>query len=80
MQSQSASSLWHGCAQGVELLEDAISSSAAGLVRKPLAGARRRGMRGAVVGAGKGVVGALSKPVAAAFFFVAKATEGLSKT
>ena len=62
----------------VEVLEDAIVSAATGLVRRPIAGLRRSGWRGAVKGGCTSVVGALAKPIGALFFFGAKATEGLA--
>lgn len=52
---------------------------AAGLITSPISGARRDGVKGALVGVAQGFVGVAVKPVAGVLDLAAKSAEGLHK-
>lgn len=57
-----------------------VVSGLAGLVRRPVEGARSGGVGGFLKGVGRGVVGAVSKPVGGALGVVSATFEGMART
>lgn len=52
-----------GVAVGLERLKDGVVDGISGIVKDPLTGAQNEGVSGFVKGVGKGLLGAVTKPV-----------------
>jgi len=67
-----------GFRQGRKMLADGFISGAAGIVQQPVRGAMSGGASGFVNGLGRGLVGAVTKPVVGVAGFASKWTEGIA--
>ncbi|KAI0033184.1 hypothetical protein K488DRAFT_78064 [Vararia minispora EC-137] len=70
----------YGVAAGAEALASSVASGVEGVVMKPLEGAESEGALGFFKGVGKGLVGAVTKPVVGVFDLAANVTEGVRNT
>ena len=78
VQQEKASTAKQGFRMGGRQLADGFLSGAAGIVQQPVRGAMSGGAGGFVNGLGRGLVGAVTKPVAGIAGFTSKWTEGLA--
>ncbi|CAO3643748.1 unnamed protein product [Cunninghamella blakesleeana] len=69
-----------GVTQGVNYLGTSFASGFAGIVKRPLEGAEQSGVTGFVGGIGKGLVGAVTKPVVGIFDFASNISAGIRET
>ncbi|KAL3930738.1 MAG: hypothetical protein SGPRY_001413, partial [Prymnesium sp.] len=67
----------HGLRAGARNLSEAVADGATGLITSPLDGARRDGVKGAIVGVAQGVVGVALKPASGVLDLAAKSTESM---
>ncbi|KAG0185188.1 hypothetical protein DFQ28_009826 [Apophysomyces sp. BC1034] len=70
----------YGVTQGVAYFGTSIASGVAGLVKRPMEGAETGGALGFVGGVGRGLVGALTKPVVGVFDLASNVTAGIRET
>lgn len=77
MAAQRPKSIAQGLRHGARNLGEAVAEGAAGLITSPLDGARRDGVKGAIVGVAQGVVGVALKPATGVFDLAAKSTESM---
>lgn len=66
-----------GLRAGARNLSEAVADGATGLITSPLDGARRDGVKGAIVGVAQGVVGVALKPASGVLDLAAKSTESM---
>ena len=64
-----AKKIFTGCAKGLS-----------GLFLEPFRGAKLKGIRGAAIGLGKGIIGLICRPVAGALGFVTLIVRGVNNT
>ncbi|KAF8984234.1 hypothetical protein BGZ46_008534 [Entomortierella lignicola] len=69
-----------GLSQGASSLAQGLMSGVTGIVEQPLAGAQTGGVEGFFVGVGKGLVGAVTKPLVGVFDFTTNVTSGIRNT
>ncbi|KAL7310459.1 Vacuolar protein sorting-associated protein 13 [Mucor circinelloides] len=69
-----------GVAQGATSFANSVTSGFSGLVTRPMEGATKDGVGGFFKGFGKGLVGAVTKPVVGVFDFTSNVTEGIRNT
>ncbi|KAI1310241.1 hypothetical protein EDD11_003857 [Mortierella claussenii] len=69
-----------GISQGASSLAQGLVSGVTGIVEQPLAGAQNGGMEGFFKGVGKGLVGAVTKPLVGVFDFTTNVTSGIRNT
>ncbi|KAI8644804.1 hypothetical protein BD408DRAFT_104972 [Parasitella parasitica] len=69
-----------GVAQGATSFANSVTSGFSGLVTRPMEGATKDGVGGFLKGFGKGLVGAVTKPVVGVFDFTSNVTEGIRNT
>ena len=67
-----------GFQMGVGVLTEGFSSGVSGLVQQPVRGAMSGGAEGFVRGVGRGLVGAVTKPISGVAGFASKWTEGIA--
>ncbi|KAG1054811.1 hypothetical protein G6F43_003196 [Rhizopus delemar] len=70
----------NGVTQGVGYFGSSLASGITGLVTSPMEGASKDGAVGFVGGLGKGLVGAITKPVAGLFDMTSNITAGIRET
>ncbi|KAI0321342.1 hypothetical protein OF83DRAFT_1274656 [Amylostereum chailletii] len=70
----------YGVAAGAEAFASSITSGVEGIVMKPLEGAESEGAFGFFKGVGKGLVGAVTKPVVGVFDLASNVSEGVRNT
>lgn len=70
----------YGLAAGAQALGTSFASGLEGLALKPIEGAESGGAGGFFKGIGKGLVGAVTKPVVGVFDFASTATQGIRNT
>ncbi|KZS92954.1 vacuolar protein sorting-associated protein 13 [Sistotremastrum niveocremeum HHB9708] len=70
----------YGVTAGAEALATSVASGFEGVVMKPLEGAERGGAVGFFKGVGKGLVGAVTKPVVGVFDLASNVSEGIRNT
>ena len=73
-----ARSVRQGFAIGGQLVKQGFTSGFKGVLNKPMEGARSEGAKGFAKGVGKGLVGAVFKPLSGSFAAASKAAEGIS--
>ena len=78
LQQKQAGSTRSGVVQGLRAMRGGFAGGMRGIVEKPLEGTREAGTAGFVRGVGRGLVGAIAKPLAGMFMFASKTAEGLS--
>ena len=78
--SLGATNVVDGVHQGMHSLGDSVLSAAIGVVSRPIAGAKRAGVKGFVTGVGCGVMGLAFKPAVGVLDLAAKTMEGLAAT
>jgi len=77
MAAQRPRSLAQGLRDGARNLGEAVAEGAAGLITSPLDGARRDGVKGAIVGVAQGVMGVALKPATGVLDLATKSTESM---
>ncbi|KAJ3515399.1 hypothetical protein NLJ89_g1777 [Agrocybe chaxingu] len=70
----------YGVAAGGEALASSVTSAMEGVFMKPIEGAEAEGALGFFKGVGKGLVGAVTKPVVGVFDLASNVTEGIRNT
>ncbi|KAB8337289.1 hypothetical protein FH972_021590 [Carpinus fangiana] len=70
----------YGVTAGGNAFANSLASGIGGLARHPLEGAEKEGLGGFVKGAGKGVLGLLTKPAIGAFDLASNLAEGVRNT
>ncbi|KAJ4486135.1 vacuolar protein sorting-associated protein 13 [Lentinula aciculospora] len=70
----------YGVAAGGEALASSVASAMEGVLMKPLEGAESEGAVGFFKGMGKGIVGAVTKPVVGVFDLASNVSEGIRNT
>lgn len=70
----------YGVAAGGEALANSVTSAVEGIVMKPIEGAETEGAIGFFKGIGKGLVGAVTKPVVGVFDLASNVSEGIRNT
>ncbi|KIK70982.1 hypothetical protein GYMLUDRAFT_33082 [Collybiopsis luxurians FD-317 M1] len=70
----------YGFASGGEALASSVASAMEGVLMKPLEGAESEGAVGFFKGMGKGIVGAVTKPVVGVFDLASNVSEGIRNT
>ncbi|KAL1519403.1 hypothetical protein AB1Y20_022928 [Prymnesium parvum] len=78
LQQQQANTTRLGLRQGIRAVRGGFSGGLRGIVMQPMQGTREAGAAGFVRGMGRGLVGAVAKPLAGVFMFASKTAEGLS--
>ncbi len=73
-------SVFDGVINGFRSLSTGVVSGVAGLIVEPAKGAQSGGVEGFFGGLGRGVIGAVTRPVSGALQFVSSTSEGLSKS
>ncbi|PVU94347.1 hypothetical protein BB561_002601 [Smittium simulii] len=69
-----------GVSKGAEALARSLQSGITGVVMQPITGAEKHGVGGFFAGVGKGLVGAVTKPVAGLFDMASNISEGIKNT
>ncbi|ORZ00047.1 hypothetical protein BCR41DRAFT_313859 [Lobosporangium transversale] len=69
-----------GLSQGASSLAQGLVSGVTGIVEQPLTGAQNGGVEGFFKGVGKGLVGAVTKPLVGVFDFTTNVTSGIRNT
>ncbi|KAG0208228.1 hypothetical protein BGX33_006369 [Mortierella sp. NVP41] len=69
-----------GLSQGASSLANGLVSGVTGIVEQPLQGAQSGGVEGFFKGVGKGLVGAVTKPLVGVFDFTTNVTSGIRNT
>ncbi len=69
-----------GVTRGFTSFIDSVASGAEGLVMKPMQGAEKEGIGGFFKGLGRGVVGAVTKPIIGVFDLASNVSEGIKNT
>ncbi|KAI8888651.1 hypothetical protein K501DRAFT_320796 [Backusella circina FSU 941] len=69
-----------GVVQGANSFASSITSGYTGLVTRPMEGAKKEGFGGFFKGFGKGLVGAVTKPVVGTFDLASTVTQGIRNT
>lgn len=80
MAAQRPKSLAEGLRDGARNLGFSVAEGASGLLTSPLDGARRDGVKGAIVGVAQGVVGVALKPATGVLDLASKSTEAMRTT
>ncbi|KAL1697196.1 hypothetical protein GGG16DRAFT_107114 [Schizophyllum commune] len=70
----------YGVTAGGEALANSVASAMEGVVMKPIEGAESEGALGFFKGVGKGIVGAVTKPVVGVFDLASNVSEGIRNT
>lgn len=70
----------YGVTAGGEALANSVASAMEGVVMKPIEGAESEGALGFFKGMGKGIVGAVTKPVVGVFDLASNVSEGIRNT
>jgi vacuolar protein sorting-associated protein 13A/C len=70
----------YGVTAGGEALASSVASAMEGVVMKPIEGAESEGALGFLKGVGKGLVGAVTKPVVGVFDLASNVSEGIRNT
>ncbi|KAI0932190.1 hypothetical protein AcW2_000882 [Taiwanofungus camphoratus] len=70
----------YGVTAGAGALANSVVSGVEGVVMKPLEGAESEGAKGFFKGVGKGLIGAVTKPVVGVFDFASNFSEGIRNT
>ncbi|RCH94872.1 hypothetical protein CU097_000818, partial [Rhizopus azygosporus] len=70
----------YGITQGVGYFGTSIASGVAGLVKRPIEGAEENGVLGFAEGVGRGLVGAVTKPIVGIFDMASNITAGIRET
>ncbi|KAF7728851.1 hypothetical protein EC973_005477 [Apophysomyces ossiformis] len=70
----------YGVTQGVAYFGTSVASGVAGLVKRPMEGAKSGGALGFVDGVGRGLVGVLTKPVVGVFDLASNVSAGIRET
>jgi vacuolar protein sorting-associated protein 13A/C len=70
----------YGVAAGGEALASSVTSAVEGILMKPIEGAETEGAFGFFKGIGKGLVGAVTKPVVGVFDLASNVSEGIRNT
>lgn len=69
-----------GISTGATQLGKSFASAISGVVEQPVSGLQKDGFGGFIKGVGKGIVGAVTKPVVGVFDLASNVTEGLKNT
>ena len=69
-----------GVSAGASSLAHSVISGVTGIVEQPLKGAEKEGFGGFLKGIGRGIVGAVTKPVVGVFDLASNVTEGIRNT
>jgi len=77
-EAQKADSVRAGFATGTEIFAKGVYRGFAGMIQKPLEGARQGGAAGFARGVGKGLVGAVTQPLAGGLAAVGRTAEGIA--
>ncbi|RKP16757.1 hypothetical protein ROZALSC1DRAFT_17209, partial [Rozella allomycis CSF55] len=72
--------VFNGVALGAKSFASSIKSGVTGLIEKPTQGAIKDGVGGFFKGIGKGLVGAVSKPIVGVFDLASNVSEGIKNT
>eukprot|EP01133_Synstelium_polycarpum_P008353 gene8353-9805_t len=80
LKEKEATHLLDGLYQGTLGLGKGIFDGVTGIISEPIKGAQENGGAGFMVGLGKGLLGAVCKPLSGAMDFVSKPIEGLANT
>ena len=78
LQQQQASRTDVGLRMGIHALGDGFVSGVTGVFHAPMAGAIESGTAGFFIGFGRGLVGAVTKPMSGIAAFVSKTAEGIA--
>ncbi|KAL1920744.1 uncharacterized protein VTP21DRAFT_11379 [Calcarisporiella thermophila] len=70
----------YGVTEGANRFMSSVSSGFAGIVQKPLEGAESEGFGGLIKGVGRGLVGAVTKPIVGVFDLASGVSEGIRNT
>ncbi|KAL1915167.1 uncharacterized protein VTP21DRAFT_7648 [Calcarisporiella thermophila] len=70
----------YGVTQGANQLVSSFASGVAGIVQKPIEGAETEGVGGFFKGIGKGLIGAVTKPVVGVLDLASNVSEGIRNT
>ena len=74
------SNLASGLMRGTKSMVGQVMSAVAGVVLEPIRGAKKKGIKGATQGIGKGILGLIFKPVAGTIDLVTQTTRGIGNT
>ncbi|KAJ2960621.1 hypothetical protein NQZ79_g4034 [Umbelopsis isabellina] len=70
----------YGVTAGANSFANSFASGVAGLVKRPIEGVEKDGVGGFFTGVGKGLVGAVTKPMVGVFDLASNVTEGIRNT
>eukprot|EP00966_Prymnesium_polylepis_P165986 3836840-Prymnesium_polylepis.1 len=78
LQQKQVNSTRSGVSQGLRAMKGGFAGGMRGIVTKPIQGTREAGTAGFVKGVGRGMAGAIAKPLAGVLMFASKTAEGMS--
>lgn len=74
------SNIISGVFRGTTVLVGSVVEGVAGLVVQPVLGAKNRGVKGATIGVGKGILGLICKPIAGSIDMITHTVRGIGNT